>query len=158
MKGIIVGLALDNKQFKKIIIIFWALWWLVALWTDVVGLLAHIGWLQASWAPDTNYPFLAETLKMYHVPAWLPLVLLIGIILWSLLSAGLFCWACMGLNHERDLWMRRARYAFIVSLSFWLAFFLADQIVMKFDLEENHMVQGGFELLCYLALYCLPEH
>ena len=30
-------------------------------------------------------------------------------------------------------------------------------MVMKFDLEENHMVQGGFELLTFSSLYLLPE-
>ncbi|EHL31590.1 hypothetical protein LDG_6251 [Legionella drancourtii LLAP12] len=157
MKGTIVNWQIDNTYFKKIIILFWALWWLIALWTDVVGGLAHIGWIHARWAPDTNYPFLVQTLKMYPLPDWVPPFFFIGIILWSLLSAGLFCWASMGLHKERELWMFRAQCAFIVSLTFWFVFFLADQITMKFDVEENHMVQGGFELLCYLALYLLPE-
>lgn len=152
-----MSLLINNRQFKKIIILFWALWWLIALWTDVVGILAHIGLIHASWAPDTNYTFLVQTLKMYPISDWMPACFLLGIILWSFLSAGLFCWACVGLNKKREIWMRRAQYAFIVSLTYWLAFFLADQIVMKYDLEENHMVQGGFELLSYLALYWLPE-
>jgi hypothetical protein len=144
-------------QFKKIIILFWALWWLIALWTDIVGGLAHIGILTASWAPDTNYPFLVESLKMYHVPEWLPAVFFIGILLWSCLSTLLFCWASLGLHKDKHIWMKRAEIAFIVSICYWLAFFLADQVVMKFDLEQNHMVQGGFQLLCFLALYLLPE-
>ncbi|MCL9684842.1 hypothetical protein [Legionella maioricensis] len=148
----------DNKEaFKKMIIIFWALWWLTALWTDIVGSLAHFGWLIKSWAPDTNYPFLLNSLKMYPLPEWGPPLLFIGILLWSLLSTVVFCWACVGLNKDSKIWMRRADIAFIVSLGYWLAFFLADQLVMKFDLEENHMVQGGFQLLTYLTLYLLPS-
>lgn len=153
-----MNLKLDNTQFKKILIIFWTLWWLTTLWTDVVGALAHMGWIQASWAPDTNYPFLVQVLKMYHVPDWFPPFLFIGIILWSLISALLFCWASLGLHHKQEIWMQRAQCAFILSLSLWFVFFLSDQMIMKFDLEENHMVQGGFELLCYLALFVLPEN
>ncbi|QRN04972.1 hypothetical protein GH742_14485 [Legionella sp. MW5194] len=143
--------------FKKITILFWFVWWLIALWTDVVGLLAHNGWLIKSWAPDTNYPFLVESLKMYAVPAWVSQWSFAGIILWSFLSTLAFGWTALALFQPTSGWMRRADWAFIISLSYWLAFFLADQLVMKFELEENHMVQGGFQLLTYLSLYLLPE-
>lgn len=149
--------GINNTLFKKLIILFWTLWWLVALWTDVVGGLAHLAWLKAAWAPDTNYPFLVQSLNMYQPPTWLPPCLFIAILLFSLVSTGLFAWASLGLCCSKDIWMRRARFAFIVSLTYWLAFFLADQIVMKFDLEQNHMVQGGFQLLTFLALYILPD-
>jgi len=141
------------QSFKKIIIVFWTAWWLIALWTDVAGGLAHLGILKASWAPDANYPFLVDSLKMYHVPTWLPLILFLGILLWSLLSLVLFFRACLALNKSENIWMRRAEIAFIISLTYWLVFFIADQIVMKYDLEENHMVQGGFQLFTFLSLY-----
>jgi len=150
--------TIDNVIFKKIIVLFWTLWWLIALWTDAVGSLAHIKMLNASWAPDTNYPYLVQSLKMYPLPSWAPAFLFILILLWSFISSVLFCWASMGLISGRAIWMRRAQVAFIVSLTYWFAFFLADQLVLKFDLEQNHMVQGGFELLTFLALYLLPEN
>lgn len=136
---------------------FWAIWWLIASWTDISGGLAHLGILQASFAPDTNYPFLVNSLKMYHVPEWLPFLLFIAIIGWSLVSTIAFFWATFAWSKTRKIWLRRAQIAYIISLVFWLSFFLADQLVMKFDLEENHMVQGGFELLTFLALYLLPS-
>jgi hypothetical protein len=148
---------LNHITFKKIIILFWAFWWLIALWTDLVGAAAHLGWLKASWAPDTNYPFLASSLAMYSVPTWLIAALFTGIIAWSLLSTCAFVWAASSLSRPKVVWLARAEVAFIISLSYWLAFFLADQLVMKFDLEQNHMVQGGLQLLTYLALYALPD-
>jgi hypothetical protein len=149
--------GLHHLLFKKTIILFWTFWWLIALWTDIVGSLKHMRILSADWAPDLNYPSLVDSLKIYHLPFWFPVALFIIILLWSLLSAGLFCWASIGLYKPSRVWKKRAQNAFIVSLTYWLAFFIADQIVMKFDLEENHMVQGGFQLLTYLALYILPE-
>lgn len=143
--------------FKKIIVLFWTLWWLIAFWTDIVGAFAHIGIINASWALDTNYPFLVDALKMYHPPAWVPATLYILIIGWSLLAAAAFFWASVGLAKPDKTWMLRAEMAFVISLTFWLAFFIADQAVMKFDLEENHMVQGGFQLITFLALYILPD-
>lgn len=149
-------MQINNLLFKKILIVFWAAWWLIALWTDIVGGLAHLGFLKATWAPDTNYPFLATSLAMYHAPNWLIATLFFNILLGSLVSTLAFIWACFALNKDITIWIRRAEIAFIISITFWLAFFLADQLVLKFDLEENHMVQGGFQLLSFFALYLLP--
>lgn len=148
---------INNELFKKIIVVFWTIWWLIALWTDAVGALAHLKLLTANWAPDVNYPFLVNSLKMYGVSSWVPALLFSFILLWTFISAGLFCWTSLGLRYEQKIWMPRAELAFIVSLTYWLAFFIADQLVMKFDLEQNHMVQGGFQLLTFLSLYLLPE-
>ena len=151
-----MNLQINNECFKKTLILFWAVWWLIAFWTDVVGGLAHLGFLHATWAPDANYPFLVDSLKMYSVPDWLVTVFFCGILLWSLLSTVAFFWASLAFSQSAEVWMRRARNAYIISLTFWLALFVADQMIMKFDLEENHMVQGGFELLAFLAMYLLP--
>ena len=148
---------ITRQRFKKLIILFWAVWWLTALWTDVMGILAHYGLLQKSWAPDTNFTFLVDSLKMYNVADWVPQLAFAGIIGWSFLSALAFFWAVINLGKEEERWMRRADLAFIISLGFWLAFFIGDQLVMKYDLEQNHMVQAGFQLLTYLTLYLIPS-
>ncbi|MDD3265851.1 MAG: hypothetical protein PHC75_01555 [Burkholderiales bacterium] len=141
--------------FKRIIVIFWALWWLIALWTDVVGAVAHLGYVTASWAPDNNYPFLVKSLAMYNVPTSLPAFFYAGINIFSFICVVLFGRAVFALNKSN--WLEKANIAFIFSLSYWFMFFLADQLIMNFDLEQNHMVQGGFQLLCYLTLYILPN-
>lgn len=125
------------------------------MWTDIVGGLSHLGILRASWAPDSNYPFLVKSLEMYHVPEWLPIVLYIGINICSFICVVLFTRAVFTLNKPN--WLAKANTAFIFSLSYWFMFFLADQIIMNFDLEQNHMVQGGFQLLCYLTIHLLPN-
>ena len=135
--------------FHKILVWFWAAWWLIALWTDITGSLAHVGILQATWAPDTNYPFLVSSLKKFALPAWLPAVLFGGIIVWLAIATLAFCWAGVASGKSRHLWYIRTRFAYVISLSCWLVFFLADQLVMDFALEQNHIVQGGFELLCF---------
>lgn len=143
--------------FKKIIILFWALWCLIALWTDVVGALSHLHWLNFSWAKDHNYQFLVNSLKIYSPAPWVCPLLYTSIIVWSSLNTILFMYTCAGLHKPPSVWLIRAKYAFIASLSLWLSFCLADQIVMDYNLEQNHMVQGGFQLLTFLCLYLLPE-
>lgn len=146
-----------NLYFKKGLVIFWALWWLIALWTDIVGVLSHLGIIQASWAPDTNFPFLVSSLAIYHSPVWLAWLFIIGILSWSFVSSAAFVMASFCSAGSKQVWLKWVNLAFVISLGFWLAFFLADQMVMKFDLEQNHMVQGGFELLTFLAIHLLPE-
>ncbi|HSW94089.1 MAG TPA: hypothetical protein VLJ15_07045 [Gammaproteobacteria bacterium] len=148
---------MENTFFKKSLIVFWTLFWTITLWTDIVGGLSHFGILVKSWAPDPNYPFLVQSLRMYNVPEWMPFFLFMLILAGSALSSFSFIWACFALKKEKHIWMARARVAFIISIIFWLTFFIADLLVMKFDLVENHMVQGGFELLCFFALYVLPD-
>ncbi|MCP4319102.1 MAG: hypothetical protein GY789_24695 [Hyphomicrobiales bacterium] len=87
------------------------------------------------------------TLAPYDPPGWLPPLHYAGIILWSSASTLFFLAAAGTPLKPRERWLRRVNTAFIVSLCLWLAFFLTDQIVLKFDLEQNHMVQGGFQLL-----------
>jgi len=143
--------------FKRLILLFWALWWLLAFLTDLFGGLKEVGALAAFWLPHTNYPGLVESLAPYSPPGWLPPFLFVGIMAWSLLSTLLFAIAANTPPQPAERWRRRLNNAFTVSLSLWLAFFLADQIVMKFGLEENHMVQGGFQLLTFIAIHLLPE-
>lgn len=145
-----------NNILKMIIVIFWAVWWCIAFWTDLIGGLAHLGIVHANWAPDTNYPFLVSSLKMYPITNSIPPVLFLGIIIWLFISFISFAWACLGFTKDRSVWIARSNTAFIISLSLWFSFFIADQIVMKFDLEENHMVQGGFQLLTFLVFHLLP--
>ena len=61
------------------------------------------------------------------------------------------------MKYTKDKWYTNVNMAFIFSMVYWMLFFLADQIVMNYDLEQNHMVQGGFELLSYLAIHLLPD-
>ena len=149
-------MTISLAVFKRAIVLFWALWWLLAFLTDLLGALKETGVIAAPWLPHSNYPCLVESLAPYGMPAWLPPLLFAGIIAWALLSAILLGLAAATPTHPQDRWQRRVNAAFVVSLGLWLAFFLADQIVMKFELEVNHMVQGGFQLLCLMAIHLLP--
>jgi len=151
-------MTITNRSFKQIIVVFWALWWTIAFLTDVSGGLKHLQLINFSWALDLNYPALVKALEIYSEPLWLSTFFFVGIVCWSGLSAILF-WIASFTNPSRhSAWLRRTQNAFIVSLCFWLVFFIADQAIMNFSLEENHMVQGGFELLCYLAAVVLTDH
>lgn len=148
---------IDNLFFKKCLVIFWCAFWCVTFLTDFGGALTLLGWVHKSWLFADNYTNLVDALKIYSPVHAIVVALFVGILLWSLLSTSLFIRATASLCQPKTVWFPKAQLAFIVTMLFWLSFFVADTIVYKFGLLENHMVQGGFELLCYLALYALPD-
>ena len=150
-------MTIPIPAFKRLIVLFWALWWLIAFLTDFFGALKETGLYAPYWLSHTNYPALVAATAPYHPPGWLAPLLFAGIIAWSFLATVFYIIAAATPYHMRDTWRRRVDNAFIVSLGLWLAFFIADQIVFKFALEQNHMVQGAFQLLTWLALYVLPD-
>lgn len=143
--------------FKQSLVVFWLLWWAFAFLTDFIGGLELLGVTSTPWFDGHNYPFLKKTLEQFGASTAVDLFFFVGIILWLLLSTFFFLIATVTPYSNKKIWLKRCDTAFIVSLGLWLTFFLADQTVMNFDLEENHMVQGGFQLLCYLTIHLLPD-
>ncbi len=150
-------MTLSIAAFKRLVVVFWALWWLTAFLTDLIGAMRQLGLVTAAWFAVTNYADLTHAVAPYDPPGWLPPFLYAGIIGWSFVSTVLLLIAAGTPREPRWRWRRRVDTAFAVSLGLWAAFFLADQIVLKFGYEQNHMVQGGFQLLTWLALYALPD-
>ncbi|WP_170348858.1 hypothetical protein [Ruegeria atlantica] len=157
MKQQFQEVVLMRILFKQSLVIFWFLWWTFAFLTDFIGGLELLGLTSTPWFDGHNFPFLQKTLAQFGASTAVDVILFVGIILWLFLSTLLFAFASFTPYSQTDRWQKRVDAAFIASLGLWLAFFLADQTVMNFDLEENHMVQGGFQLLCYLTIYLLPD-
>lgn len=93
---------------------------------------------------------------MYHASSMIVASLFVAIILGSLFCTIFFVWASVAIFY-REEWQKKAVYAFIASLMFWFLFFFADQFTMRFDLIENHMVQGGIEMLCLFIFLFVPD-
>jgi len=135
---------------NRLFCFFWAIWWGIACFTDVSGGLKKLNLIDYKWAFADNFDFLVSCLSIYSPPLSFVVFLFVGIILWCGLSSALFIRASYQILKKQD-YAQALTLAYQVSLALWLVFFLADQLVMKFDLEENHMVQGGFEFLGFIA-------
>ncbi|PIQ43759.1 MAG: hypothetical protein COV52_04770 [Gammaproteobacteria bacterium CG11_big_fil_rev_8_21_14_0_20_46_22] len=145
--------------FKRVVVLFWFIWWLVAFVTDFLGFLNHFFGATFTWAINSNFVTLEKSLAFAHWSSGVIVTLYACVIIWLFISAILFALASISAFRAGPPQDKKVvNLAFIVTLFFWLAFFIADQCVMKFGLEENHMVQGGFELLSYLALFIIPNH
>jgi hypothetical protein len=131
--------------------VYWLLWWASALWTDVTGALKVLGVLTAPWAYAENYHFLVKSLQMYSPPNWLPVVFLCAILSCLTLITLIFARACYLQCRKSAQWVVWTVYGFVASQGLWMLFFLADQLILNFSLEQNHMVQASFQLLCFGA-------
>ena len=100
---------------------------------------------------------MVKSLAQYDPPSWLPGAFFVAIVIWSFVSAAAFMMAAITPSAPEQRWRSRVNNAFIISMCLWLAFFLSDQVVMMFDLEQNHMVQGSFQLLTFIAIHLLPN-
>jgi hypothetical protein len=132
--------------------VYWLAWWSCQLWIDVTGSMRSMGWIDAPWGYLGNYHFLVQSLEIFSVPNWFPGLLLLIIIIWLAIICLLFLLATINLIRVGDRWIFWTNHAFICSFLLWMAFFIADQLVLHFDVEQNHMVQASFEFLCFLFL------
>ena len=143
------------KFFKKISVVFWLLWWVTTLWTDIIGYIVYFYGFRASWASAGNFLFLVRSLKKYSVPFIVDKLLYIGIIFISFIVFIMFLYATIKITSRE--WLKYANIAFIFALLYWMLFFISDQIVMNFVLEANHMIQASFMLLNFIVINLLPD-
>lgn len=148
---------LSMSLFKRLIVVTWALWWVIAFLTDFLGAMQDLGWFGLVWLQTGNYPAIVQAIGPFGAPSWLAITLFAGVIVWSFLSALFLSVAAIMPARPGRYWMAWVNAGFIISLAEWFAFLIADQIVQEYDLEGNHMEQAGVQLLCFIALHLLPD-
>jgi hypothetical protein len=142
---------------KRALLALWAAWLTVVLTTNVLDGLKALGLLAPSWPfASGNYGFLSVTTARYGPPAWLNVVLFLGVIAWEGASAVLFWLAWW--TYRRPGAGTRWRYAaFASALSLWLAFATADEVFITYEVEGTHLRLFIAQLLTLLAVELLPE-
>jgi hypothetical protein len=141
---------------KRALLAFWAAWLTVVLTTNVLDGLKAAGLLNESWRfASGNYRFLAETTARYGTPAWLNAALFAGVIAWEGVAAALFWLAWWAYRGPRGRGMRYA--AFATALSLWLAFAVADEVFIAYQVEGTHLRVFMAQVATLLAVELLPE-
>jgi hypothetical protein len=143
---------------KRILLGLWAAWLTVVFATNVLDGMKALGLLPADWAfASGNYAFLAATTNRYGTPAWLNGLLFAGVIVWEGAAAVLFWLAC-GTFQGRGRRNTAVLYAaFGAGLSLWLAFVLADEVFISYQVEGTHLRLFTAQLATLLAVELLPE-
>jgi hypothetical protein len=143
---------------KRALLALWAVWLTVVLTTNVLDGLKALGLLAASWPMASgNYAFLSATTARYNFPAWLNVALFLGAIAWEGASAALFWLAWWTLRRPADAGRGWRYAAFASGLSLWLAFAIADEVFITYEVEATHLRLFMAQLLTLLAVELLPE-
>lgn len=139
---------------KRLLLLLWAVWLTVVLATNVADGLKASGLLGDGWAfASGNYHFLAETTGRYGTPAWVNELLFVGVVCWDGAATLLF-WVAFARGPSR----RGGLYAaFVVSLTLWGAFLVADEVCIAYAVEATHLRLLTAQLVTLLAVELLPQ-
>ena len=124
---------------KIALLLFWAAWFSIVFATNLASALKASGMLPLSWkfAPK-NYEMVRKAVSVYSAPAWLPRLLFLGVLAWQLVAALLF-WSALAVSGGAgvpDLALVNAACG--AGILLWAAFMIADEVTIKYALEQPH--------------------
>ncbi len=151
-------LTFNAMTIKRGALLFWALWFSIALSTNITDGLKAFEVLPDTWGfASGNYLFMQTVTSIYSFPEWLVAVLFLGVLLWEGLAMWLFWRAFKDFKGIKGPGLDHAYTAFAVSLALWASFMLADEILIAYEVEQVHRTLFGLELITLLALRLLPD-
>lgn len=143
---------------KRGVLLFWALWFSIAVITNVTDGLKALAVLPEQWRfASGNYFLMAKVTALYHTPEWVVAVLFIGVMVWETVAAALFWRSFMNFAGIERQGQAELHTAFAVSLSLWGAFLIIDEIFIVYTIEQAHRELFGLELITLLFLKLVPE-
>lgn len=133
---------------KLALLFFWALWFSIVFLTNVFSAMKAAGRLPPSWKfASKNYEMVAKAVSLYQAPAWVPRLLFLGVVAWQLVAAALFWYALA------DTTVVNA--AFGAGILLFAAFMIADELTMKYAMEQPHELLFIAQLASLLAMHLL---
>jgi hypothetical protein len=148
----------NTVLLKRAILCFWALWFTLAVITNLMDGLKALEILSDTWPlASGNYALIIEVMQAYTPAPWLTAGLFLGAIAWESLAAFLF-WQAFRKFRGIDQGNQDIVYiAFTASLGLWAAFILIDEIFIAYAIENTHRQLLILQLLSLLALRVLPD-
>ena len=140
---------------KLLLLLFWATWFSIVFATNAFGLMKAAGVLPATWRfASGNYDMVVKAVSIYGPPAWVPRLLFLGVIAWQMLAAALFWYAVAASGAAGFVIMPLADAALATGILLWAAFMIADEITIKYAMEQPHellfIAQAGTLLVMHL--------
>jgi hypothetical protein len=139
------------RTLKSGVLLFWAVWFTIALLTNVCDALKAGRVLPASFTLSSgHWELMLKITAVHATPVALVGVMFLCVIAWEAVAGVLFwrAWAAGG---------RGGVMAFVVGLALWAAFVLADEVFLAYTIEPVHLRLFGLQLLSVLALRLLPD-
>lgn len=124
---------------KLAILAFWAAWFTIVFATNLFGALKAAEKLPAEWKfASKNYELVVKAVSLYEAPAWVPWLLFLGVMAWQLGAAALFWYALASSGSAGVLDMVAVNAACGAGILLWAAFMIADEITLKYGMEQPH--------------------
>ena len=121
------------------LLFFWAAWFSIVFATNALSALKASGRLQPSWRfASKNYEMVCKAVSIYSPPAWVPRLLFVGVLAWQLAAALIFWVALATSGGAGVIEMAVTNAAFATGIFLWAAFMLADELTIKYAMEQPH--------------------
>lgn len=150
--------ALAIVSLKRGVLLYWSLWFSVVLFADVMDRLKVAGYISPEWKLGFgDFSLISPSASLYGAPAELSGALIVAVMVWEALTVGFF-WRAFakfrGVNQAEHLSLRGA---FILALTLFAVFMLADESLFRHSHEATHVRIFVALLVSLLATYFLPE-
>jgi hypothetical protein len=144
-------------SFKVGLLVFWWLWYWIALFTNLCEGFQALRVLPRTWPfASGNLRAVTKAINTYSDSRWIPRLLFTGILCFQFLTVLLFGWATISSVWDMSLNSRAINAAFGGGLGLVIGFMLADEILKQYDTEHSHVLFFIAQLISLLALYILP--
>jgi hypothetical protein len=138
------------------LLFFWAAWFSIVTLTNVTSALKALGMLGPSWRlASRNYPMVVKAVSLYDAPAWVPKLLFMGVIAWQAIAAALFWLALASSAGAGVINMDAANMACAAGIFLWAAFMIADEVTIKYAMEQPHELLLIAQLGSLLVMHLL---
>ncbi|HUQ28879.1 MAG TPA: hypothetical protein VM051_09815 [Usitatibacter sp.] len=140
---------------KLAILAFWAAWFAIVVLTNLFGALRAAGALPPDWKfASKNFELVEKAVSIYKPPLWVARVLFLGVLAWQFAVACLFAWAFIASLGTGGI-APVANVAFSAAILLWAAFMIADEITIKYAMEQPHELLFIAQIACLLAIHIL---
>ncbi|MEX0601557.1 MAG: hypothetical protein WD423_16585 [Rhodothermales bacterium] len=146
---------------KRIILLFWALFFSLVFVTDVADGLTAMGALSPDFIfASANYGFMLEVTGIYGTPAWVVTLLFTGVVVWAGAAAFMFWRAFAGFAAWDGPSGRLVETAFALGIGLWAAFLVADEFFLAYlttDVSSVHLRLFIAQIASLLVVALVPD-
>jgi len=96
-----------------------------------------------------------KAVSIYDAPPWLPKLLFLGVVAWQALAAALFWYALAASGAAGIVDMAAVNLACGAGILLWGAFMLADEITIKYAMEQPHELLFIAQIASLLVLHLI---
>lgn len=145
-------------SLKRGVLLYWSLWFSVVWFANVADRLRAAGYINPAWkAGYGDFSVLSTSSALYGAPTHLSAAMITLVLVWEALTVGFFWRAFAKFRGVHQAEHFSLRGAFILALTLFAAFLLADESFARHSREPTHMLIFVALLISLLVTYFLPE-